>query len=215
MEVRIIIVDDHPMLRNGLRQAIAQHPGFSLVGEAASGGQALKVATQFPADVVVLDIHLPDMTGIEAARKLLAAYPLIKIIIFSSDAGRTLVDEALHAGVCAYVLKQGAVEELFHAIEKVMTGQLYLSAEVSASILQDYQKGLRHEPKTAKPELSDRDKLLLRLVAEGRRNKEIATELGIGTKSVEAYRSRLMKRTGCASSAELVRYAIREGIATP
>ena len=124
-----------------------------------------------------------------------------------------MVDEALQAGVCGYLSKSSPLEELIHAIDLVMAGRLYLSPDVSADILEDYRKSLNEEPEPSKPFLSEREKQLLRLVAEGRRNKEIATLLSISSKSVEAYRSRVMKKLGCSSSAELVRYAIREGIA--
>jgi DNA-binding NarL/FixJ family response regulator len=160
-----------------------------------------------------MDAHLPDMNGTEATRRVLACAPLTKIVFFSSDATRALVDEALHAGACGYIWKQSNVDELIQAIDMVMAGKLYLSPEVSAGIIEDYRKGLVAEPEPVKQTLSDREKLLLRLVAEGRRNKEIASQMSISQKSVEAYRSRLMKRLGCSNSADLVRYAIREGIA--
>jgi DNA-binding NarL/FixJ family response regulator len=162
--------------------------------------------------MTIMDIHLPDMEGTEATRRLLKVHPSAKVLIFSSDPSRTLVDEALHAGACGYILKTGAVEELLDAIDTVMTGKLYLSRELSAGILEDYRKGLNEEAKPSKPLLSDRDKQLLRLITEGRRNKEIAVDLAVSVKSVEAFRSRLMKKVNCASVAELVRYAVREGI---
>jgi DNA-binding NarL/FixJ family response regulator len=160
-----------------------------------------------------MDIHLPDMNGIEVSRHILNGQPGIKIIVFSSDTVRTLVDEALQIGVCGYLPKSSSVEELIMAIESVMAGKLYLSPEVSGDILADYRKSLRSDAQPLKPLLSEREKHLLRLIAEGRRNKEISAELGVSIKSVEAYRSRLMKKLGCSSSAELVRYAVRQGIA--
>jgi len=213
MNVKLLLVDDHPMLRHGLRQAVAQKSGFTLVGEASTAEQALKLAIEVTPDLVVMDVHLPDMNGIEATRKILSALPATKVVIFSSDPSRSLVDEALQAGVCGYLLKSGAVDELIHAIGLVMEGKLYLSPEVSAGILEDYRKGLVEGVAPAKPLLSDREKQLLRLVVSGKRNKEIAGDLGISAKSVEALRSRVMAKLGCSNSADLVRYAIREGIA--
>jgi len=214
MKTKILLVDDHPMLRSGLRQELAQQPNLELVGEAATGGLAVKLARESPPDLVVMDIHLPDMNGIEVARQILSAQPSVKVVIFSGDTVRAVVDEALQAGVCGYLSKSSPLEELIHAIDLVMAGRLYLSPDVSAEILEDYRKSLTEEAKPLKPLLSDREKQLLRFVAEGRRNKEIATLLSISPKSVEAYRSRVMKKLGCSSSAELVRYAVREGIAT-
>ena len=153
------------------------------------------------------------MNGIEVTRQILRAQPAVKIVVFSGDAARALVDEALEAGACGYIWKLSAVEELIRALEIVITGKLYRSPEVSTDILEDYRKSLIEETNPAKPLISEREKQLLRLVSEGRRNKEIALQLAIKPKSVEAYRSRLMKKLGCSSTAELVRYAIREGIA--
>jgi len=203
------------MLRHGLRQAMAQQPPLSLVGEASTGELAVKLALELKPDVIVMDIHLPDMNGLQATRRILGDLPATKIIIFSSDAARSLVDEALRAGACGYVSKTGAVEELLRAIDLVMAGKLYLSPDVSAGILENYRKGLADGQAPTKPFLSEREKQVLRLVADGRRNKEIASELNIGIKSVETYRSRLTKKLGYSSQAELVRYAVREGIAEP
>ena len=211
--MKILLVDDHPMLRNGLRMALRQQPRFSVVGEASTAEQAFKLAGELTPDLVVMDIHLPDSSGIDASRRILSALPSTKVVVFSSDPSRALVDQALQAGALGYVFKTGAVEELIHAIDTVMAGRLYLSPEVSGGILEDYRKSLCGESPPAKPALSEADKGLMRLIAQGRRNKEIATQLGLSAKSVEARRSRLMKHLGCANSAELVRYAIREGIA--
>jgi len=214
MKAKLLLVDDHAMLRSGLRQAVSQHADLVLAGEASTGAQGLKLAQELKPDVVIMDVHMPDMNGIEVTRQILSHQPGAKIIIFSSDADRALVDEALQAGACGYLSKRGAIEELLQAIESVLAGRLYLSPDVSAGILEDYRKSLCHEGEPSKPLLSERERQLLKLVAEGGRNKEIATQLAISTKSVETYRSRLMKKLGCSSPADLVRYAIREGIAS-
>jgi len=214
MNVKVLLVDDHPMLRDGLRQAMARHPKFIVAGEASTGANALKLAAELAPDLIVMDIHLPDMNGLEVTRQILALQPSVHILVFSGDAARSVVDEALQAGACGYIWKQSAAEELIRAVEMVMAGKLYLSPEVSSGIFEDYRKSLVQETDPCEPLLSQRDRQLLRLVAEGRRNKEIAVELAVSPKTVEAYRSRLMKKLGCSSSADLVRYAIREGIAT-
>jgi two-component system response regulator NreC len=213
MNLKLLLVDDHPMLRRGLRGAIAQRSDLTVVGEASTGEQAVKVAQETAPDVVVMDLYLPDMSGIEATRQILSGQHAAKIIIYSSDPARKLVDEAVEAGACGYVSKNGDVDELLQAIATVMGGKLYLSPVVAADILQDYRKGLIEGADATTPLLSERETQLIRLVADGWRNKEIADDLKISTKSVETYRARLMKKIGCASSAELVRYAIREGIA--
>lgn len=212
MNTRIFIVDDHPLLCSGLRQAISQRPDFEVVGQASTGASALESVTQLSPDLIVIDVHLPDINGLDLISRLLQVLPSAKVIVFSGDATRSLIDQALHAGACGYVWKQTSADELIRAIGIVATGKLYLSPEISGGILEDYRTRLSHDAEPEKPFLSERDKMLLRLVTEGRRNKEIAEELEVSTKAVEAYRSRLMKKLGCSSPAELVRFAIREGI---
>lgn len=213
MNLKLLLVDDHPMLRRGLRDAIAQRSELTVAGDASTGAQAIELARQMVPDLVLMDVYLPDITGIEAARRILATLPSVKIIIYTSDPSRRLVDEAVQAGACGYLSKNGDVEELLQAIDAVMNGKLYLSPAVASDILQDYRKGLVEGNESNRTLLTDRETVLVRLVAEGRRNKEIADEMKISTKSVETYRARLMKKIGCASSAELVRFAIRQGIA--
>jgi DNA-binding NarL/FixJ family response regulator len=215
MNSKLLIVDDHPMLLNGLRQALSEHSNLTLVGAATTGAEALELASELKPDLVVMDIHLPDLNGIEATRQILNKQPSVKVIIFSRDPSHTLVQEALQAGAKGYVLKRGSVKELIDAIAAVMSGEIYLSAKVSAGIVEDYQKRLLATVEPAKPKLSAREKQLLRLIAEGRRNKEIATEMNLSANSIETYRARLMKKVGYRNSAELVRFAVREGIAAP
>jgi DNA-binding NarL/FixJ family response regulator len=215
MNVKILIVDDHPMLRKGLCQALAEQPRFTLVGEASTGELALKLALELTPDLVVMEVGLPGMNGIETTRQILSALPATKIVIFSSAADGTLVDEALQAGACGYILKGRAVKDLIHAIDEVMAGGLCLSPELSVSIVKDYQRRLVEGSNPPKLVLSKREKQLLRLIAMGRRNKEMATTLKLSVNTIETYRSRLMKRVGCPSAAELARYAVREGIAVP
>ncbi len=199
------------MLRGGLRETLARRPGFTIVGEASTGADAVGKARVLKPEIILMDVYMPDMNGVEASRQILEECPETKIIIVSSDTGRSLVDEALKIGVCGYIAKTGSVEEVMLAIESVLAGKLYLSPDVSGGILGDYKRSLSGlEP--PKPLLSTRDIHLLRLIAEGHRNKEISAEMNVSVKSVEAYRSRLMKKLACASSAELVRYAVREGI---
>jgi DNA-binding NarL/FixJ family response regulator len=212
MNVKILLVDDHPMLLRGLCDALAQQPNLTLAGQAQTGTLALKLARELSPDLVVMDIHLPDMNGLDAARQILSVMPAVKIIIFSGDTARPLVNEALQAGVCGYLSKSSDLGELMRAIDLVMEGKLYLSPEVSVGILEDYRKSLVGGTESSKPLLSEREKQLLRLIAEGRRNKEIAEGLTVTVNSVETYRSRLMKKLCCTSTAELVRYAIRDGI---
>ncbi len=212
MNVKVFLVDDHPLFRSGLRQALAQRSGLTVVGEASTGATALTLAVELAPDLILIGGHLPDMDGVEVTRRILEALPSGRILLLARDPARSRVDDALQAGARGYLSKRSTAAELIQAIEMVMAGKLYLSPEVSVSILEDYRKGLVEEPEPLRPSLSDRDKQLLWLVAEGRRNKDIAVEFTISPKAVEAYRSRLMKKLGCSSLAALVRYTIREGI---
>jgi DNA-binding NarL/FixJ family response regulator len=196
-----------------LRELMTKHPHLTVLGEATTGAMALKLAGELAPDLVVMDVHLPDMDGIAVARQVRDAQPSVKVVIFSGDASPSLVDEALRAGVCGYILKGSAVEELINAIDLVMAGKLYLSPSVGAGILEDHQSSLRREAEPLKPMLSDTEKELLRLIAVGLKNKEIAIQMKLSPNSIEAYRLRLTKKLGFRGTAELVRFAIREGIA--
>jgi len=213
MNVKLLLADDHPMVLHGLRELMTKHPHLTVLGEATTGAMALKLAGELAPDLVVMDVHLPDMDGIAVARQVRDAQSSVKVVIFSGDASPSLVDEALRAGVCGYILKGSAVEELINAIDLVMAGKLYLSPSVGAGILEDHQSSLRREAEPLKPMLSDTEKELLRLIAVGLKNKEIAIQMKLSPNSIEAYRLRLTKKLGFRGTAELVRFAIREGIA--
>ena len=213
LKLKVLLVDDHAVLRGGLQQLLAQQPNLVVTGEASSGQQALQLTAEVIPEIVLMDIHLPDMNGLEVSRKMLLKHPLIKIIIFSSDITHLVLDEALRLGVCGYVSKMSPPGEVVEAINSVMKGKLYLSPDVSSAIVDGYRKGLAESAEPVKSLLSEREKQLLRLVAEGQRNKEISETMNVTSRSVEVARSRLMKKLGCSSPAELVRYSVREGIA--
>ncbi len=212
-KINILIVDDHRLLRSGLRQTLDKSPSLVVVGEASTGEEAVTKAKELRPDLIVMDIHLPNMSGIEATRQILHLVPSTKIVILSSDADQPLVDAALQAGARGYLLKGSDVDELIQAIEVVMGGKFHFSPEVSTGMVEAHQRLLIAKAEPSKPALSERDKQLLRFIVKGLRNKAIAVELKLSVNSVETYRARLMKKIGCPSPAELVRYAIREGIA--
>jgi DNA-binding NarL/FixJ family response regulator len=207
------MVDDHPMLRQGLRQVLAQQPDLALVGEVSSGQEALQKVKELTPNLVIMDIHLPDLNGLEVSRIILRDIPATKIIIFSADPDRALVDEALQIGICGYLLKASVAGEMIRAIRMVMEGRLYLCPELASAVFDDYKKQLASKTSSTKPLLTDREKQVLRLLAEGLQNKEIADRINASPKSVEKSRYRLMNKLGYRSVAELTRYAVREGIA--
>lgn len=213
-EIKILLVDNHQMVRQGLRLLIKEQPNMTVVGEASDRKSALEQVRSLSPDLVLMDVHLEGESGIEISRSLLAEFPSLKIIALSGDPDLAVVHDALQAGVSGYITKENSHEELVRAIRTVLDHRLYLSPEVASVVVVDYMKILNEPAGLSKPVLTDRERQLLKLVAEGKRNKEIAEVLAVGVKSVETYRSRLMKKLNCASAADLTRYAIREGITT-
>lgn len=198
------------MLRVGLHDALETVPQFSVVGDAATGTEAVRMALEWSPDVILLDFGLPDINGAEATRRILADKPSVKVLIFSCDASRASVTASLEAGAHGYLTKGSTLLEIRRAIETALAGSTYLSPEATHVVFSETTSAL-HNPEIS-PEWKPRDRQLLHLIAEGLRNKEIADELKISIKTVEACRSRLMKRLNCSNAAELVRYAIREGL---
>lgn len=210
--LRILLVDDHALLREGLRLLLSRMPGVASVDEAGSCPAALDQMAACPRDLLLMDLHMPGIDGIEGTRRVLARHPEVKIIILSGDAEGPVILDALRAGARAYVIKENSSEEIGRAIHAVIDGKGYLSPEVAGALARHCREAPL-APAPAAPQLSPQEKRLLLLVSQGKRNKEIAAELDVATKSVEAYRSRLMLKLGCSSPAELTRYAVREGIA--
>ncbi|MGC3957100.1 MAG: response regulator transcription factor [Verrucomicrobiota bacterium] len=213
-EIKILLVDDHRLLREGLRTLLQQQPGLCVVGEAGESCSAVEQVRTVQPDVVIMDVHLPGENGVEISAQLHTEFPHLKVIILSGDIELTTIKKALQAGVSGYLTKNDPPEEVVRALREVMDHRIHLSPEISGLVAQDYAQTLTHQPPEEKPALSERERQLLRLVAEGKRNKEIAETLQVTAKSVETYRSRLMHKLNCNSAAELTRYALREGIAS-
>jgi DNA-binding NarL/FixJ family response regulator len=209
--VKVLLVDDHALMLKGLRLQLEQAGGVEVVGAVSTGKQALQFAQNHSFHVAVVDLHLPDMDGIHVARALLAQMPSLNVVMLSSDAGISPVKEALLAGVKGYVLKENTDRELVLAIHEVTQGKPYLCPQICGPVLEDYRRFLALQA-APKPQLSEREREVLQMIAEGARNKEVAARMNIGVKSVETYRRRLMDKLKIRSTAELTRYAIREGI---
>lgn len=213
-EIKILLVDDHRLMREGLRALLQQQPGLHVVGEAGESRSAVEQVRTTQPDVIIMDVHLPGENGIEVFAHLRTQFPHLKVIILSGDTELATIKKALQAGVAGYLTKSDPPEEVVRALREVMDHRIHLSPEISGLVAQDYAQTLAHQPPEEKPTLSERERQLLRLVAEGKRNKEIAEALQVTAKSVESYRSRLMHKLNCNSAAELTRYALREGIAS-
>jgi DNA-binding NarL/FixJ family response regulator len=214
MGLRLLLVDDHAMFRAGLRSLLHSLYPDAALAEAGDGAAAIERAEEQKPDVIILDLHLPDRSGLDVARQILARSPSARIIILSGEPNLSYARESLEAGASAYLLKTNAPEQITLAMNTVLAGKLYLCPEANAAVLEDYRQAMA--ARTApRPLLSPREREVLRFTAEGLRTKEIAARLGVGVKTVETYRRRLMEKLACGGTAELVRYALREGIIQP
>ncbi len=201
------------MIREGLKSLISNEPDLTVVAEAENGKEAVELAQKSGAHIVVMDVAMPILNGIEATHTLLKANPNIKVVALSGHANRELVREMLKAGAWAYVLKSRAYEELVRAIREVMKGRKYLSPDVARGVVDEYV-GLSSSS-SANPAfivLTDREREALQLIAEGKSTKVVADELSVSVKTVETHRHNIMEKLNLYSVAELTKYAIREGI---
>jgi len=212
MKIRVELVDDHRIFREGLRSLLEKQEDIAIVGEAANGRAALKQLQRGEADVVVMDLSMPELNGIEAARQILARFKRTKLLILSMHSDRRFISEALRVGVSGYLLKENAFDELVRAIREVMAGRTCLSEAVAHVVMDDYKKILKEGAGHSLSLLSAREREVLQLLAEGVHTKEIAHRLGVSVKTVETYRSQLMAKLQLHSIAALTKYAVREGI---
>jgi DNA-binding NarL/FixJ family response regulator len=207
---RITLCDDHPIVLAGLRNLLAAEGDFEIVGEATNGSAALKLIQQVQPDVAVLDVSMPELNGIAAARQLAVDCPAVRILILTFHEDRAHLKQALDAGVAGYALKRSAAEHLVHAIRAVLSGGLYVDPAI-ASRMFETNTGQRATPPEVMPHLTEREVEALKLTALGFTNKEAARQIGIGEKSVETYKARAMEKLGLKTRAELVRYAAVQG----
>lgn len=211
-KVRIVIADDHKLFRMGLRQLIERHPEVAIIGEAATGLEAISIAKEHTPDVVLMDISMPELNGIEAARRLHEELPEVRVVIVSMHSDRRYVLEALRAGVRGYLLKDSSPEEIFRAIQKVMSNQFYLSPQINEQVIAGFvQQGNSFAP-SAFDILSGREREVLQLIAEGKSTKQIADLLNLSAKTVETHRMHIMDKLDIHTLPELTRYALREGL---
>ncbi len=214
MAIRIILADDHLIVRDGMRYLLEKETDMVVLAMADNGRMALQLARELRPDVVIMDIAMPEMNGIEATRRLTGEMPGIGVLILSMHSARRFVVEALTAGAKGYLLKECASEELVRGIRTVAANETYLSPQVAGLIVKDYMKRLS-EPHASPPAfLSSREREILQLVAEGKNTKEIAFTVGVSSKTVETHRQQIMKKLNLYSVAELTRYAIREGLSS-
>jgi DNA-binding NarL/FixJ family response regulator len=207
METRVLLADDHALIRQGLKALLEKH-GFQVAGEASNGQEALHVAASAKPDVAIVDIRMPILNGVDAARELKKSSPKTKVILLTQHDEDQYVTEALRAGVKGYVLKSQIADDLVHAIKEVCRGSVYLSPKISSAVVDAY---LCKTNAPADP-LSARERQVLQLVGEGKSTKEVAAQLGVSVKTAESHRARLMRKLDIHETASLVRYAIRRGL---
>jgi len=212
MSTRILLVDDHPILRQGLHFLLEQEPDLEVVGEAGDGREAFEHVRQLVPDVVIMDITMPNLNGVDATRKIVCEFPSVKVIALSIHSSKQFVADMLKAGASGYLLKECLSDEVVRAIRVVAAGQTYLSPKVATAVVDDYVMHLSNGRNTQSLPLTDREREVLQLVAEGKSTKQIALQLHVSTKAIEATRRKIMEKLDLYSVAELTKYAIREGL---
>jgi len=213
MPIRVFLVDDHAVVRDGLRFLLEAHGDITVIGDASDGHEAVRQVSQLCPDVVLMDIAMAGLNGIEATRQIRKSWPSTRVIILSMYATSEYIFHALQAGANGYLLKDSAGKEVVEAVRAVHAGRRYLSEEISEIMIDDY---IRHrqasEPKSPLDLLSPREREILQLVVEGKSSAEIAEILYISPKTVETYRSRLTQKLGVSNLPELVKFAIQHGL---
>jgi DNA-binding NarL/FixJ family response regulator len=212
MNIRVLLADDHAVIREGLAALLSAQSDITVVGSAANGREALKAARELKPDVVVMDVAMPELNGIDAAQLLNEREPPVPVLILSMHAGIEHVTRALQAGAAGYLLKESAAREIIEAVRVVHAGRRYLSPPVAEIVAEHVRSG---SPRSPLDLLSARERQILQLVAEGRTSARIAESLHLSPKTVETYRSRMMDKLGINDVAGLVKFAIRHGLASP
>ena len=212
MSVTILIVDDHNIVRDGLRALLEPLAGMKVVGEAENGRVAVRLAREIQPDIVIIDVAMPDLNGIEATRKIRSQVPGTKVIGLSMHSDRRFVSRMLQAGAAAYLRKESAFEEIAAAIEAVARGEHYLGRGITDLVVADYKALMLDKSLDRQEPLTHREREVVQLLAEGKKTAEIATQLHVSVKTVETHRTNIMGKLGLHSIAELTKYAVREGL---
>ena len=211
----LLLADDHEVVRKGIRSILEGRPDWEVCGEASTGRQAVEMASALRPDVVILDIGLPELNGLDAARRIVSTLPATEVVVLTVHESETLVHEVLDAGARGYVLKSDAGDCLVEAIESVLQRTPYLTPRISRALLRGYLGGPAPAEGERKSTLTPREREILQLLAEGRSNKEVAHLLDISVKTAETHRTNIMRKLDVHCVADLVRYAIRTGLVDP
>lgn len=211
--VKVLLVDDHTVVRQGIKALLAREPDIEVIGEADNGREALERLAELQPDVILMDISMPGLNGIEATRQMRQQYPNIKVVVLSMHTGEEYIFQVLRAGAVGYVLKQSDSMEVLAAIRAALSGGSFLSPPISRTVIDDYiQRADSRASQRAEPgPLTPREREVLQLLAEGLPNREIAKQLSISIKTVETHRSNMMHKLGVRGKTALVKYALRRG----
>ncbi len=210
--MKILVADDHGVMREGLKVLIENQPGMKVVGEAEDGHKVVQLAKQLSPDIIVMDIAMPNLNGVEATRLILEENPNIRIIALSVHSDKHFVTEMLKAGASGYVLKSCLFDEVLRAIQTVSAGDYYLSPKITDVVVNDYKYYMATLNKSAEISLTPRERQVIQLLTEGKSTKQIALGLHVSPKTVDSNRREVMNKLGIFSVAELTKYAIREGL---
>jgi DNA-binding NarL/FixJ family response regulator len=214
MPMKILIADDHRLFRDGLKNLLAKQEEFLVTGEAGDGVEVLAAARRLKPDIVLMDISMPGLNGIEATRQILSEVGGVRVVMLSMHSDRRFVIESLKAGAVGYLLKDSAFEELLLALRSVAANRVYLSRLVNDSVVTEYVSMVKRAPRSAFSLLTGRERQVLQLLAEGKTTKETAVYLGVSVKTIETHRKQIMDKLELHSVAELTKYAVREGLTT-
>jgi DNA-binding NarL/FixJ family response regulator len=212
MPARILLADDHAIIRQGLCALLEKQPDIEVVGAAEDGRKALELAQKLAPDIVIMDISMPNLNGIDATRKIISEMGDVKVIALSIHSSRRFVTKMLKAGASAYILKECLFDELIEAIRTVLSGGVYLSPKITGVVVDDYVKRMSTDYQPEAPALTEREREVLQLMAEGKSTKQIALLLHVSAKTIESNRRNIMDKLGIHSVAELTKYAVCEGL---
>ena len=211
MKTRILLVDDHKILRDGICSLLKEYDDMEVVGEAADGRTAIRLVEELSPDVVIMDISMPDVNGIDATRKIISDRPKVKIIALSMHYDKQFISEIFKAGASGYLIKDSAFDELEHAVRVVMDGKTYINPQIASLVVESLVTQSTPSAQ-ALSLLTQREREVLQLIAEGKSTKQIARDLNVSTKTVESHRRQVMAKLNIRNVAELTKYAIREGL---